>query len=108
MRKRKKRNNITTDYGMKTPERYRAIKQIRVAEFKPQTAEGEMQVHLLIDASGIRDTLVFRFQSPDSLADIIELLNFYRNRVWPDAEPLDMKKDFVKEMQEAMNAKSKK
>jgi len=95
--KRKKRNNIKTSYGMEKPERARQIEQIRIAEFLPNTADAKMQVHLLIDVLGLRETLVMRFHSPDTIGDLIEQLNYYRNRVWPNAEYLDFNKDFQKD-----------
>lgn len=94
MSKRKRRNEITTSHGMDKPLRARKIEQITIAEFLPNTSQADMQVHLLIDVIGIKDTLVMRFHSPDTIGDLIEQLNFYRNRVWPDADSLDFNKDF--------------
>lgn len=98
--KRKKRNNIETSYGMKPPEHARQIEKLTIAEFVPNTADAKMQIHMLIDPKGLKETLVMRFHSPDTLGDLIEQLNFYRNRAWPEAEDLDLNKDFENQEEE--------
>lgn len=121
MKKRKKRNSITTSSGMKSPEetRYtkqltekygisipvkpRAIESITVAEFEHDDPNLGKEVHLLIDMIDRRDTLFMRFKSPDTLGDFIEQLNFYRDRVFPGADQIDLNREFSPESAESID-----
>jgi len=92
-----KRNNITTTMGMATPRNPLPIKEIVIAEFQPSNANSPKEVHLIITPSGIDANLFMRFKSPDTLGDLIEQLNFYRDRVFPGSDPINLDRDFYDE-----------
>ena len=92
--KRKSKNEITTAYGMEHPVNFSFIREITVAEFQPADQDADLEIHMLIKCVGRKDTMVMRFKSPDTIGDLIENLNFYRKRAWPDADKIDLEREF--------------
>jgi len=69
------------------------FEDIHVKEFVGTDENGNEQseVHLVITLQGIEGEsldLIVRFHGPNMLGSFVEVLEFYRNRVFPDAEPL--------------------
>ena len=95
MKKRKKRvtkrNVITDDFGGKPPCEIHDIDYMRVVEFMPAFPNASMEVHMLIYLKSDPDVpLTMRFKSPDTLGDWISVLTWYRNSVWPNADPINL------------------
>lgn len=92
-KRKSKRNTFTDGYGAKLPSKGLRIDRMFLAEFVPAGEDDPTQVHFHIYVEGKEDEpLIMRFKSPDSIGDLVEELNRYRNLVWPDAPPLDYKR----------------
>ena len=53
------------------------------------------QVHFIMHLPGLETPLVMRFKSPDSLGFFIEELARYRQKVWPEAEPVNVESFYI-------------
>ena len=89
-RNKTRRNIIEDDFGGKPPREIHEIDFMRVAEFIPALPNAKNEVHMCIYLKSDPDRpLTMRFKSPDTLGDWISVLNRYRKKVFPDAEPVD-------------------
>ena len=92
-KRRSKRNTITKHKGPSTaPLHTREVESFRVAAWCPdlEAKEPPEQVHFVLNMKGDTRATVLRFESPDTLGDLIEQLIEYRNEVFPDAEPVSV------------------
>ena len=72
------------------PLNIREIESWSIHEWHPdlEAKQPAEQIHLMFHVEGYSAPLVIRFKSPDTIGFMIEELADYRNRVFPDAEPL--------------------
>lgn len=96
-RKRKKTTEISTTFGDPLPASVAEIEKIEVAEFISHLPNAAPEVHMRIMLKDIEPELMMRFKGPDVIGDLAEILNAFRNKCWPDAEPLDFNKGFTPE-----------
>lgn len=99
MAQRKTKRNLISTNGTsgRTPNRVFNIEATHFSEFRKQGEVTATEVHMLIHLKNMEAPLCMRFKSPDSLGDFIEIANAYRNRLWPDAEPLNMERTVTDE-----------
>ena len=86
-----KKNTVETELGADKPTHahFANLEQMNIVEFVPAGPDPKTEVHLLIHSDTIPFPIALRFTGPETIGLMIEHLNGYREKVWPDAEEID-------------------